>query len=78
LRKTIRKRMTIQIREKLRINSLEDEMEYSNIRWYRHIKRTDIERLPRETIEYKLNRNWPRRIPRYKCDERIKKIETEE
>ena len=52
-----------QIREKLRLNSLVDEIEDIKIRC-RHIKRMNVERLTRQTIEFILKGKPPRGKPR--------------
>ena len=61
-----------QIRERLRINSLIDKIEYGKIRWYDHVKRIDTGRLPRQTIEYRLKGKLPLGRPRYKLERQIK------
>ena len=47
----------MEIRKKLRINSLLDKMEDNKIRWYDNINRMDKKRLPRQTVDYNLKLN---------------------
>ena len=48
-------------------------IEGSKIRRYSHVKRMNIERMPRQALEYQLGGKKPRGWPRYRWEGRVKK-----
>ena len=42
------------IREILKLDRIQDDIEDSKIRWYGHVKRMNTGRIPRQALEYQL------------------------
>ena len=57
----------------MKLCKIQDEIEDSKIRWYGHVKRMNIGRMPRQALEYRLGGKRLRGRPRYRREEQVKK-----
>jgi hypothetical protein len=52
------------IREELKVEDTENQINGNRLRWFRHVKRMDEHRIPKRLLEKKMTRKRPRGRPR--------------
>jgi hypothetical protein len=63
-RKTERHRVrSAHIREELRIEDTQNQVERNRLQWFRHVKRMDEHRIPKKMVEVKMSGKRPRGRP---------------